>query len=211
MCNISEDNIQRITTLLSICINSYKIVMATLLCLFVPQKCDDHECTIYDNFTDLSVYNTVVLVFNFLTLFSFIGFYGVEYYRENWCIEHLDTDNTKSITNLKDEIVFYPEFKDQLNRIDYVYHLYSKVLFLCNIINFVMSSILIYIYYYFGFKSITVMITYFLLIIDKLVFSFTMSKRSYEELFLHSAYMTGPIYFNVIDSDYKKNRELTTI
>lgn len=204
MCILSEDTSQRLKTILSIGINGYKILMATLLCIFVPQKCEERECTLDDNFTELSAYNMIVLIFNFITLGAFVGFYGVEYYRENWCIEHLDTDDKKPLTNLRDEIESYPEFKEKINYIDFVYHAYSRVLLVFNVINFIMSGILIYAYYYFGFKSVTVMITYFLLIIDKLVFSYKMSKKSYEELFLHSAYMTGPIYFNVIDADYKK-------
>ncbi len=207
---ISEDNTQRIKSILSIGINGYKILMATLLCIFVPQKCEDRECTLYDNFTDLSAYNMFVLIFNFITLAIFVGFYGVEYYRENWCIEHLDTDPTKPLTNLKEEIMLYPEFKEKVQQIDYIYYSYSKILCVCTVINFIVSSILIYVYYYFGFKSVTVMITYFLLVIDKLIFSLTMSKISYEEFLLHSVYMTGPIYFNVIDADYKKI-ELTNI
>lgn len=212
---ISEDNSQRFKSILSIFSNGYKVLMAALLSVFVPQKCPEsptNECSISDNFKDLIPYNIVVIVVNFLTLASFLIFYGIEYYRENWCIEYLDIDENKPMTNLKTEIEEYPEFKNELVNINYLYYISSYTLLGLNIVNFVMSSVLIYHFYYLDFKSISVMITYFLLVSDKLFTTIATSKKSYLEIMPNSAYMNGPVVFNIVDKDYaqkaKENKEV---
>jgi len=207
---LSEDNSQRFKSILSILSNSYKVFMASLLSIFVPQKCSEsptNECSISDNFTNLIPYNVVVIVLNFITLVSFLVFYCIEYYRENWCIEYLDIDDNKPLTNLKKEIEEYPEFKEKLININYVYYISSYTLLILNLINFIMSSVLIYHFYYLDFKSISVMITYFLLVSDKLFTTLSTSKKSYLEIIPNSAYMNRLIVFNSIDTDYIKKSE----
>jgi hypothetical protein len=211
---LSEDNNQRFKSIVSILSNGYKVLMAALLCIFVPQKCPEsptNECSINDNFTNLIPYNVVVMVVNFITLATFVYFYSIEYYRENWCIEYLDIDETKPMTNLKTEIESYPEFKQELVRINYIYYISSCVLWGLNIVNFVMSSVLVYHFYYLDFKSISVMITYFLLVSDKLSTTLATSKKSYTEIMPNSAYMSGPIVFNIIDRDYVKTVKIKEV
>ena len=56
--------------------------MASLLSIFIPQKCVingvSRTCTFSDNFADLTHYNTFVVIFNFITLGVFVGLYYVE-------------------------------------------------------------------------------------------------------------------------------------
>lgn len=205
---ISQDNQQRLQSWIAIGANGYKVLMASMLCIFVPQKCPDGECTLKDNFTDLIPFNTAVLVINFMVLAIFIGFYILEYIRENWCIEYLDFDESKAMNALSTEIEQYPEFKERLSYINKVYYQYTVVLVLVNVVNFVCSSVLIFHYYYLDFKSVTVMITYAVLIADKIAFTLTISKQSFETYVPCSAYRTGPVVYNVIDADYQKS--LTT-
>ena len=92
----NQDTQQSITVATSFASDAFKVLMASLLCIFVPQQCDNiqsnkdifietygnnsfantlngttnlvHICTFNENFTDLIDYNTFVLAFNFITL-----------------------------------------------------------------------------------------------------------------------------------------------
>ena len=43
-----------------------------------------------------------------------------------------------------------------------------------------------------------------MIIIDKIINCFNVSKKSVQEILPISAYMTTPIIFNIIDKDYRK-------
>lgn len=207
---ISDDNMQRIQSWISIGANGYKVLMASLLAVFVPQKCPEsaaNECTMKDNFTDLTGFNVAVLIVNFCTLAIFLVFYGIEYYRENWCIEYLDYDENKAFNALHTEIEAYPQLKEKLTGINQLYYKMAITAMIFNAVNFVMSSVLVYGFYYLDYKSVTVMITYLILIADKLVFSLNISKKSYEEVVPNSAYRTGPVVYNTIDVDHRNQVE----
>ena len=42
---ITTDTKQRVKTVLSMCLEFYKVLMGTFLVVFVPQQCDDKICT----------------------------------------------------------------------------------------------------------------------------------------------------------------------
>lgn len=57
---ISEDNRQRLQSVVAIVTTGYKMLLA----VFVPQKCPEsvnQECSMVDNFTDLTPFNTAVI------------------------------------------------------------------------------------------------------------------------------------------------------
>ena len=214
MINLTDDQKQTLKSIVILLSESFKVLMATLLSIVVPQRCDnqpDKLCTMIDNFTNLTNYNTAVTVFNFLTLVGFIGLYVVEYMRENWCIEYLDIDNNIANTNLKTEIEKYPEYKEHMIILNNNYYKMSIAIVTFNIINFILSSVLIYVYYYLDYRSITVLITNFILIIDKLINCFNVSNKSVEEMLPISAYMTTPVVFNIIDNDHKHKNEIELV
>jgi hypothetical protein len=207
MISLTDDQKQTINSVILLLTESFKVLMATLLSIFVPQRCDnqsDKICTMVDNFTNLTNYNIAVTTFNFITLGSFIGLYIVEYMRENWCIEYLDIDYDKPNTNLKTEIDKYPEYKEKMMLLNNRYNNISILVVSMNVINFILSAILIYGYYYLDYRSVTVLLTNIILIIDKIINCFNVSKKSVQEILPISAYMTSPIIFNIIDKDYRK-------
>jgi hypothetical protein len=207
MISLTDDQKQTINSIILLLSESFKVLMATLLSIFVPQRCDnqsDKICTIVDNFTNLTNYNIAVTTVNFITLGCFVLLYIVEYRRENWCIEYLDIDNDKPNTNLKTEIDKYPEYKEKMMLLNNDYNNISMLVVGMNIINFILSAILIYGYYYLDYKSITVLLTNIILIVDKIINCFNVSKKSVQDVLPISAYMTTPIIFNIIDKDYRK-------
>lgn len=190
---------------MSLLATSYRVVMASLLALFVPQKCPEspsNECTLRDNFTDLIPFNVAVLVVNFLTLGSMIALSVIEYHRENWCIEYLDFDEKQPITALVGQLEQHAQRKDELTRHTYRYYVAAWVAVGCNAVNFLVSAVLIYHYYYLDYKSITVLVSFVLLIADKLSTAFSVSRRSLHEFIVESAYRSGPTVYNVLDPDH---------
>lgn len=208
MINLTEDQKQLFFSIFTFIVESFKIMMASLLSVFVPQKCTnniDNLCTLYDNFFELIDYNKVVLGINFTTLGGFLFLYTIEFIREKWCIDYLDIDENKPNNNLKDEIENYPEYKEKLLKLNNYYYKVSIFMVIINIINFVTSAVLVYYFYYLDYRSITSLITNILLIVDKLISSLTISHRSLNEKLALSAYIKSMAFFNTIDNDYKKN------
>jgi hypothetical protein len=205
---INQDDKHRLQSLSLFFLESFKVFMATLLVVFVPQKCDHQEdgnCSINDNFYDLDNYNIFCLVFNFITLFNFLTLYIIEKKREFWCIEYLDVDHSKPKINLITEIEDYPLYKFKLIQLNKLYQLMTKILLVIVFINIITSAILIFHYYYLDYRSITVFISNLLLIGDKLYNSYNISKKSIRELIAYSAYMKMPMVYNTIDSDHVIN------
>ena len=90
---------------------SYKIIMGSLLLLFVPQKCEElvlsdkssssnlneYEykiCSVSDNLNKKDdLFHDITLGFNFLCVGLFFITYIVELRRENWCVKNLDINH----------------------------------------------------------------------------------------------------------------------
>ena len=98
--NISQDFSQKINMLSNLSGEFFKVVMACLLAIFVPQSCNGDVCSFDQNFSSLNIFNAFVLGFNFLTLGNFLYLYWVEVKRETWIINHLDYDENESEYNI---------------------------------------------------------------------------------------------------------------
>lgn len=209
---LSQDTKQRIKTTFLFIYTGLRTMLATLLTIFVYQLCPKpdgtyNDCSLKDNFTNLSKINLITIIFNFLTLATFIGFYILEFYRENKCIKYLDVDESLPTNNLKNEIISYPKIEVKLNKLNIHYRNYSFVMFVINIVNIILSSLVIY-QYFGGYKSIIGMISEVFLIVDKLYNSINIAYKSVKEILPYSAYMKDYIIFNTIDSKYKHKKIL---
>ena len=56
---VTADTQQRIKTVLSMCLEFYKVLMGTFLVVFVPQQCNDQICSMSENFYNGSTLNYV--------------------------------------------------------------------------------------------------------------------------------------------------------
>jgi len=206
---LTVDTKEKITSYASSVIESYKVLMACLLSVFVPQYCPETKatCTISENFSDLSSYNTFVLVFNFLTLGSFLYLYICQNRRETYLINHLDSDKNEAITSLSKHCSNYPkilsrvvEHNNGVLKLTYA----TTLLFLMNTI---FSSVLVVYYFYDGVRTATTLISSVLLVCSKLYSLYTIlcECTSQKELPLAlSTFMLYPKGFNVVDEDYKQ-------
>ena len=199
---LSVDSKQRVTTTCLMFLEFYKILMATFLVLFVPQKCEDEVCTITENFYKRDPAHLAALISNFTTFVSVLYFYHIEMKRENWCIKYLDIDLTKPNNYLDDEIEAYPKYKKQMNQLNksYLKSMYASSTLL--VINFGISGTAIG-FDYVGTNTITTMVSFFLLISSKLYSAYVTGTDSVKKERALSAYMKTAKTYNTIDEDFR--------
>ena len=199
---LSVDSKQRVTTTCLMFLEFYKILMATFLVLFVPQKCEEEVCTITENFFKRDPAHLAALISNFTTFVSVLYFYHIEMKRENWCIKYLDIDLTKPNNYLDDEIEAYPKYKKQMNQLNksYLKSMYASSTLL--VINFGISGTAIG-FDYVGTNTITTMVSFFLLISSKLYSAYVTGTNSVKKERALSAYMKTAKTYNTIDEDFR--------
>jgi len=182
----------------------YKVMMATFLVIFVPQDCDGKVCTLTENFNNSGKIHIGALISNFVTFLFVINFYKNEIFREEWCIKYLDIDPDKPNNNLDEEIEEYPAYKQQMKELnnDYLNSLYISSGLLVS--NFTLSGVAIG-YNYQGANTLTSIISFLLLLSEKLYSSYTVGAKSVEDERAFSAYMKIARTYNTIDNDYKKD------
>ena len=196
---------------------SYKVIMGSLLILFVPQKCEDlldnsgssdnsyisdsAICSVSDNLhkTD-DMFHNITLGFNFLCVFLFFIMYFVELRRENWCVKYLDINHDYPDNHLDDIIDRKPELKMELRKKNNRYFRITSVVTSVYMINLVLSSIIIYTNYV-GIQAVTSYTSYVALILLKIYNSMYISYESLHNDKALSGYITEFSSFNVFDKD----------
>jgi len=195
-------------------LEAYKVLMACLLSIFVPQFCPETEktCTLKDNFNNLTIYNEFVIVFNFLTLGLFIYLYTVQNRRETYLITHLDADKKHSVTSFISNCKEYPDIINKVVQYNKKVQLFTKIVSLFFYLNAIFSGILVCYYYYDGFRTTTTLIANILLVSSKLFSMWSiMTDCNNEPVLALSTYQIMPVGYNVIDDDYKNKNTSSSV
>jgi hypothetical protein len=192
-------------------LQSYKVLMGSLLVVFVPQNCGEHVCSVTENLFNQDIFHNVCLFFNFSSVLLFLICYGFELKRENWCVEYLDINKNFSDNHLKTVLNTRPEFKKQINIINDRYYNSSRLTILVYSLNLILSTIYIFLKSL-GLMTLTSYLSFVLLIIMKLNNAYLISNDTKKNDRLLSSYMSEYKSFNVIDKDHKleeeKNKEV---
>jgi hypothetical protein len=204
-----QDFNQKINTTITVCIELYKVMVSSLLILFVPQKCDDHVCTYSENMVVDNHLYTGGLVINFITLFVFVMLYAVEIKRENKLITYLEVNPVKAFDN---ESVGQAlnhlslERKKSIMYLDKMYQLIGKTTVVMFVSNTILSGIVIY-NYYLDNQTTSTYITNILFMSTK-IYDVYSNSTSDENIF-YSAYLKTKVQYN--DVDPNKFIEFTNI
>ncbi len=200
---------------------SYKVIMGSLLILFVPQKCEeliesssslsgiDNSviCSVSDNLNKKDdLFHDIVLGFNFLCVGLFFVTYFVELRRENWCVQYLDINHDYPDNHLDDIIDRKPELKMELRKKNSRYFKITSITSVFYMINLVLSSIIIYTNYV-GVQAVTSYMSYVVLILLKIYNSLFISYNSLKNDKALSGYITEFSSFNVFDKDILEEGE----
>jgi len=203
----NQDFMQRVSMTMNVIIEFYRMLVSTLLILFVPQNCDGHLCSFNENLVwQDHVYNTS-LTFNFITLFAFVALYGVEIIRENRMISYLEVNpenarDNKSITKILENLP--ATYREQIYSIDSIYQKTSYACILVFIINTVFSGITIYKYNY-GNQTTTTFITNVLFMTTKVYYTYYVANT--DKSIFYSAYLHDRVQYNDIDPKIKRDIE----
>ena len=215
MFSIDVDLIQRIKVTGIFFLQIYKIMTGTLLTIFVPQSCEtllpsniteNRVCTLTQNYQNSDLYHQNTMYWNILTMSFFLGYYVIELKRENWAIQYLDIDNDKPDNSLKEIIRKEPLLDKKMDRLNlYYYYLLCATMF-TYFINVLLMIKILYSEYH-GSSTISCFVSFVLLVLMKLYNSFIVSRQSIQNDKMMSAYMSEFVSYNVLDSDYVKEKE----
>ena len=205
--NKNEDNTQQeiVSSVFTSIIEGVKILMASLLAVFVPQYCETSgtTCTFEENFKDLTQYNEFVLFINFLTLGFFSYLIYIQNKREAYLISHLDSSKYHPPNSLETNIKMYPRILIRVRQYNKKLEKFKNITVCLFSFNVLFSSILIFHYYYDGFRSVTTLLGHLLLVSSKLYHLHHVCEESntYKTNALSSIHHTY-ISYNIPDKKY---------
>ena len=205
----NQDYRQTLNVILQVSIELYRVLMASLLILFVPQNCDGHLCSFQENLDSDSTTYTVGVCFNFITLAEFMLMYMVEIKRESKLIRYLEVNplQPRGEEQVQEILKDLPQkCKYKIYRLDYVY---QKLVYLSLglfTLNTIISGTIIY-NYVLGNQTTTTFITNVLFMVTKITDAYSIANTS-KNIF-YSAYGKDKLQFN--DMDPKMKRRISTI
>ena len=206
----SQDFLQRMSLVVNVTVELYRIFISSLLILFVPQNCDGEICTLEQKLIwerKDTTYNTGIS-FNFITLTAFVLLYIFEISRENKLIKYLEVNLRNPRDNNSLEIIFNKVpllYRNKIYRIDYYY---KKIYYLCVLlffVNTVLSGIVIY-DYSLGNQTTTTFITNVLFMTTKVYDTYYVANT--DKFIFYSAYMRDHVQFNDIDPSLQRRISL---
>ena len=197
----NQDLLQKIGIIPVVLFELYKVIVSTLLILFIPQKCGDHVCETSENLVLENELYTAGLVINFITLFLFIIFYYIEIKRENRLITYLEVNqklpfDNDSVGNVLESLP--SDKKNNIIQLDKQYQHIGYFSLLMFMLNSIISGVVVYEYYLDG-QTTSTFITNILFMITKLGDIYATVNT--EQNIFYSAYLKGKVQYNDVDKD----------
>jgi len=210
---LSTNQKEFVSSLFFTIVEVYKVFVATLLAVFVPQLCPETNttCTLKENFTNLSEFNIFVLAFNFFTLFVFSWLYKIQTRRETYFITHLEINKSLPADNLKGLLNQYDKINKRVTFHNLNLFKVSIFALITYCINLILSAVLIFYFYYDGFRSVTVLLTNVILISSKIYSCIDISYTSRKETSAISLTKSSNVYYNDIDPNYSSRKSVQNI
>ena len=209
---VDMDTKERIKIILLFFLQSYKVVMGSMLVVFVPRECVNGNitdvCSVQDNiYNNDDILNSAALSTNFLTIFFFFLTYLIELRRENFCVHNFDIDHDVGDNNLAIILKDKPKLLTSLHYHNKMYYRVTMSTVFVFLINFIVSDIVLYDDPTFWKVGIAPYMSYIVLILMKLYNCYYIASHSIENDKALSSYMTEFSSFNVIDIDMLDDHE----
>jgi hypothetical protein len=194
-----QDFNQKVAVSIAVVLELYRVLVSSFLVLFVPQKCDDHVCSLSENMVfEHDLYNAG-LVFNFITMASFLAMYTLEIKRENRLITYLEVNKSVASDNnsVGTALEKLPQDKrDSIWQLDKYYMYSGRASIVIFIINTILSGFVVY-EYYLDSQTTSTYITNILFMVTKLADVY--ANVNTDKNVFYSAYMKGKIQYNDVD------------
>tara|TARA_B110000444_G_scaffold207609_1_gene201693 strand:+ start:272 stop:973 length:702 start_codon:yes stop_codon:yes gene_type:complete len=208
---LDVDNKERLKVAILFLLQSYKVIMGSMLVVFVPRQCEGVNqttiCSVNENVQNSDTLNRAALCSNFVTILFFMATYAVELRRENFCVHNFDIDHDVGDNNLAIILKNKPDLLKELHSHNNLYYKITAITFFVYLINFILSDIVLYDDPTFWKAGLAPYFSYILLILMKLYNCYYISASSMQDDKALSAYMTEFSSFNVIDVDMLEDED----
>ena len=198
-----QDNKQKMGMYFAFIMEFYRVLMGSFLILFVPQKCDNEICGLFENvITGNPVIDTAFSV-NIAVFSLFMAMYYAELIRENKMINylHVNPELPRDNEAVGEALVNLPERKKESILLwDKRYQSAGRIAMVGFIVNLGLSGYVIFLNYLDN-KTVTVFLTNALFMGLKLNDVKVVTETDIN-IFL-SAYLTRKIQYNDVDPDKK--------
>ncbi len=200
-----QDFLQKNNSIILFCLELYRVLVSSLLILFVPQACglesNVHVCSYEENMTPTSNLYTAGLVVNFITMGSFFFMYLFEINREYKLINYLEVNTSKPCDNesVGKALTTLPKHRAQnILFLDKYYYRFAMLSILLFVTNTILSGFVVY-DFYLDNQTTTTFVTNVLFMITKLadVYSTINTPKN----IFYSAYLKGKIQYNDVDPE----------
>jgi len=195
----NQDLKQKISMMIIVLFEFYKIIISTLLLIFVPQNCNGKTCYYLEKIHENNIFYLIGLSLNFITFFLFIILYAIEILRELKLIKYLDVNLSSSNDNEYIGLILTKLDTNILKSIYFIDYYYQKIGYICFIIFFINSliSTIILLTNMIPNQTITVLF-------NSIVFIATKFNQIYEVInteknIFYSAYLQQKVQYNDID------------
>jgi len=192
---------QKINMFMIIFLEIYRVMISSLLIVFVPQSCDTdkHICSMMENVKDHDLKTSIGLLLNYLTMLSFIILYICEIRREEKLIKILEVNNKTSSDSEsvgKRFDILDVNKKNLLLKIDKNYKYVTYYVICIYVLNTIVSGVIIN-EHSLDYHTKIVFMTNILFMITKLYNVITIVNTE-KNIFL-SAYLNTKVQYNDID------------
>ena len=196
-----QDFNQKVNVAMTLIFELYRVLTGTLLVLFVPQNCSGLICSTSENMNHSEGFHVFTVIYNFMTLASFIILYFNELNRENTMINYLEVNkfsprDNESVGNALNKLD--KSRKNKILKLDKIYNNSGYLTTFTFATNTIFSAIVIF-NNYLDTTTYTVFLTNTLFIGQKVADVFSTVKTP-SNVFL-SAYLTRKIQYNDVDPD----------
>jgi hypothetical protein len=196
-----QDFMQKFSVSVSFVLELYRVLMGTMLVMFVPQKCGEQMCGATENmFKSTATYSANAGV-NIATLVAFVYLYITEMKRETTMIDYLEVNKEFPSDNdaVGEALLHLPEIKrHKVLNLDHSYQIASYIALFCFLANTCFSGYSVY-YNYLDSKTTSVFITNVLFLAGKLIDTNALANT--DTNIFYSAYLKDRIQYNYVDPD----------
>ena len=198
----NQDFTQKLNSSITSVLELYRVLMGSMLLMFVPQKCGDRSCGSTElMFTDAGAAYNANYVINFFTIASFLLLYVFEFRREHKMIDYLDVNPkfASDNTSVGNALMLLPE--NRRNIILSLDHNYQRATYLSMfffILNTIFSGCSVY-DRYLDSKTSSVFFTNIIFLATKLIDAHGLANT--ETNIFYSAYLKNRVQYNYVDPD----------
>ena len=197
----NQDSNQKFSMIFITLFEIYRVLMSTLLLMFVPQECNGEQCSLSDKTFPDDDYEKFVACHNYVVMVMFFVFYFLEITRELYFINYLHTNRFKPRDNESVEEALSQLDSKRKKRIEdtaSLYKLWGYICMVAFVLNTTFSSVAVF-NNFLDSKTITVFLTNVMFMSTKLYDVHSVSNTK-KYIFL-SSYLTRKIQFNDVDPD----------